>query len=64
MTKILVIEDQPQMRKNIALILEMENFQVLAAEDGRQGLDLAREQKPDLVICDVMMPGLDGSTAC
>ena len=40
MTKIVVIEDQPQMRKNIALILEMENFQVFTAEDGRQGLDL------------------------
>ena len=60
MTKILVIEDQPQMRKNIAFILEMENFQVFAAENGRQGLDLARKNKPDLVICDVMMPELDG----
>jgi DNA-binding response OmpR family regulator len=38
----------------------MESFQVFTAENARQGLDLVREQKPDLVICDVMMPGLDG----
>lgn len=60
MSKILVIEDQPQMRKNIATILEMENFQVFIAENGRRGVELARVQKPDLVICDVMMPELDG----
>jgi DNA-binding NarL/FixJ family response regulator len=60
MNKILVIEDQPQMRKNIAFILEMENYHVFAAENGRHGLDLVREHQPDLVICDVMMPELDG----
>ena len=60
MNKILVIEDQPQMRKNLAIILEMENFQVIAAENGRRGVELARSEKPDLVICDVMMPELDG----
>jgi DNA-binding NarL/FixJ family response regulator len=60
MSKILVIEDQPQMRKNLAIILEMENFQVIAAENGRQGVELARQEKPDLIICDVMMPELDG----
>ena len=56
MSKILVIEDQPQMRKNIAFILEMENYQVVSAENGRLGLEMVREHKPDLVICDVMMP--------
>ena len=60
MSKILVIEDQPQMRKNLATILEMEGFKVICAENGRSGLELARTEKPDLVICDVMMPGLDG----
>lgn len=60
MNKILVIEDQPQMRRNIAFILEMENFEVLTAENGRAGLQLAEEHLPDLVICDVMMPELDG----
>jgi DNA-binding NarL/FixJ family response regulator len=60
MSKILIIEDQPQMRRNLAFILEMEKFQVVTAENGRQGLESARRELPDLVICDVMMPELDG----
>jgi DNA-binding NarL/FixJ family response regulator len=48
------------MRKNIATILEMENFQVVAAENGKRGVELARTEKPDLILCDVMMPELDG----
>ena len=60
MHKILIIEDQPQMRKNLTTILEMENFQVVAAENGKSGVELARSERPDLVICDVMMPELDG----
>src|SRR5262245_23975770 len=60
MKTILIIEDQPDMRDNIATILEMENYAVLAADDGRQGLALAREEKPDIILCDVMMPGMDG----
>ncbi|MGC3956697.1 MAG: response regulator transcription factor [Verrucomicrobiota bacterium] len=62
MSKILIIEDQPQMRRNLAFILEMEKFEVLTAENGRQGLELARQHAPDLVICDVMMPESDGYT--
>jgi DNA-binding response OmpR family regulator len=57
---ILVIEDQPDMRENLATILEMEQFIVLVAENGRQGLELARDEKPDLILCDVMMPEMDG----
>jgi len=60
MKKILVIEDQPQMRRNIATILEMEGFQVMTAEDGAAGLEAAETSQPDLIICDVMMPRLDG----
>jgi DNA-binding NarL/FixJ family response regulator len=59
-TKVLVIEDQPQMRKNIATILEMENFHVLIASDGQTGIEMAKTQRPDLIVCDIMMPGLDG----
>lgn len=62
MSKILIIEDQPQMRRNLAFILEMEKFEVVTAENGRQGLELARQHPLDLVICDVMMPELDGYT--
>jgi DNA-binding NarL/FixJ family response regulator len=60
MKKILIIEDQPQMRRNLATILEMEGFEVAIAEDGNAGVARARESLPDLIICDVMMPELDG----
>jgi two-component system sensor histidine kinase/response regulator len=60
MSKILVIEDQGQMRKNLVTILQMENFEVLSAENGRQGIELAKKHRPDLILCDVMMPKLDG----
>ncbi len=58
--KILVIEDEPEMRRNLATILKLEKFTALAAENGRVGLDLARKEKPDLILCDIMMPELDG----
>src|SRR5438874_3138213 len=60
MTKILLIEDQAPMRESLILMLEMEGFEVLWAEQGRRGLDLARDGSPDLILCDVMMPELDG----
>jgi CheY-like chemotaxis protein len=60
MTTILVIEDEPDVRENLQEILELEDFNVLTAENGRIGLQLAIEQQPNLIICDVMMPELDG----
>ncbi len=60
MKTVLVIEDQPDMRENLATILLMEGFAVLEAPDGRCGLEIACEEKPDLILCDVMMPGMDG----
>jgi len=60
MPKILVIEDEPQMRKNILTILAMEGFDALGAENGRLGLEMIQTHQPDLILCDVMMPELDG----
>ena len=60
MPKILVIEDEPQMRKNILTILVMEGFDALGAENGRLGLEMIQTHQPDLILCDVMMPELDG----
>jgi DNA-binding NarL/FixJ family response regulator len=60
MKKILVIEDEPDMRRNLATVLRLEKFQPLTAENGRAGVELARKEKPDLILCDVMMPQLDG----
>src|SRR5271165_5584195 len=60
MKKILVIEDEPEMRRNLTTILRLENFHPLPAANGRIGIELAKKEKPDLVLCDVMMPELDG----
>jgi CRP-like cAMP-binding protein len=60
MKKILLIEDNKDVRENTKDILELANYQVLAAENGRIGVDLAKRFGPDLVICDIMMPELDG----
>lgn len=60
MKKILIVEDQAPMRRNIALMLEMEGFEVITAENGRLGVEKARAAAPDLILCDVMMPELDG----
>ena len=48
------------MRENTAEILELANFRVLQASNGRAGVELARRENPDLVLCDIMMPELDG----
>jgi DNA-binding NarL/FixJ family response regulator len=60
MKRILVIEDEPEMRRNLTTILRLENFDPLPAENGLVGVELAKRKKPDLVLCDVMMPELDG----
>lgn len=60
MKKILVIEDEPEMRRNLLTILRLEQFDVLGAAQGREGVELARREAPDLILCDVMMPELDG----
>ena len=60
MKRILVIEDEPEMRRNITTVLRLEKFEPLAAENGRVGVELARKERPDLILCDVMMPELDG----
>lgn len=60
MKKILVIEDEPEMRRNLLTILKLEQFQPTGAENGRAGLAAVKREKPDLILCDVMMPELDG----
>jgi DNA-binding NarL/FixJ family response regulator len=60
MKKILVIEDEPEMRRNITALLRYYQYEVVAAANGREGVEAARRDKPDLILCDVMMPELDG----
>lgn len=60
MKTLLVIEDQPVMRQKTVTILKMEGFEVFEADNGRMGIDLAVRELPDLILCDIMMPGVDG----
>lgn len=60
MKKILVIEDEPEMRRNITTLLRYHDFITIAAQNGREGLEAARRESPDLILCDVMMPEIDG----
>lgn len=60
MKKILVIEDAQSLRRDIVEMLSFEGYEVTGAEDGLVGVDRAREVNPDLIICDIMMPGRDG----
>ena len=60
MKKILLIEDNLDVRENTEEILSLANYKVLTAANGKIGVELAQHEKPDLIICDIMMPELDG----
>jgi CRP-like cAMP-binding protein/CheY-like chemotaxis protein len=60
MKKILLIEDNLEVRENTQEILMLANYQVITAENGKIGVELAQKENPDLIICDIMMPELDG----
>lgn len=60
MTTILLIEDNASLRRNITQILTIEGFSVLAVDSGPAGLAALREARPDLILCDIMMPGMSG----
>jgi DNA-binding response OmpR family regulator len=62
--KILIVEDDPGIQLSLKDEFESEGYQVLAANDGENGLKIILEKKPDLVILDVMLPGLDGYEVC
>jgi len=60
MKSVLVIEDNLDIRENTAEILEMAGYKTLTAENGKKGVEIAIKEKPDLIVCDIMMPELDG----
>ena len=60
MTKVLLIEDDTVLRENIAELLELSDFEVLTAPNGKLGLKSININIPDIIICDIMMPELDG----
>ena len=61
MDTILLIEDNPDILENLTEYLELEGYQILQANNGKKGIDLALEFLPDLIICDVLMPEMDGN---
>ncbi|MBI3149521.1 MAG: response regulator [Betaproteobacteria bacterium] len=60
MAKILVVEDENDIRNNLRRFLQLEGHEVIEAENGRRGVEQALAQLPELIICDLMMPELDG----
>src|SRR5215204_764051 len=60
MKSILVIEDNKDIRENTAEILDLAGYKIFTAENGKKGVDIAVREKPDVIVCDIMMPELDG----
>jgi DNA-binding response OmpR family regulator len=62
--RILVVDDEPDFLMAIKAMLEANGFDVLVASDGQEGLNLARQEKPDLIVLDLMLPKMDGYKVC
>jgi two-component system response regulator MprA len=62
--RVLLVDDDRAIRESLARALDLEGYEVITAADGAAALDLAREQHPDVIILDVMMPSVDGLTVC
>lgn len=62
--RILLVEDEADMVYALTLQLEAAHYEVLSAKDGQAGLDMARKEKPDLIILDLMLPKMDGYKVC
>jgi len=58
--RILIVDDEPDLVETLQARLEQENYQCLTANDGYNGLELARKERPDLIILDIMLPAMDG----
>ena len=61
---ILIVDDEPHLRNGLRRILEKEGYEVTTAPDGETALKLARDKKPEVVLLDIMMPGMDGREVC
>jgi DNA-binding response OmpR family regulator len=62
--KVLVVEDDPAARRLVSFALEQEGFEILTAANGLEGLKKTQAEKPELLVLDVMLPGLDGFEVC
>ncbi|MCK4244346.1 MAG: response regulator [Candidatus Omnitrophica bacterium] len=61
---ILIVDDEPELRRALTIRLEASNYQVLTASDGEEALNKMREESPDLIILDIMLPKMDGFKVC
>jgi CheY-like chemotaxis protein len=62
--RVLVVDDEPMMLEIAAGMLNASGFKVLTAMRGEEALEIARRERPEVVLCDIMMPGLDGREVC
>lgn len=62
--RILVVDDEPDFLMAIKAMLEANNFKVIVATDGQEGLNIARVERPDLIVLDLMLPKMDGYKVC
>ena len=62
--RILIVDDEPDLLETIQINLELEGYECLVAYDGFRGFERARQEKPDLIILDVMLPGMNGYKVC
>ncbi len=62
--KILVIDDEKEIIDTISLMLKARDYSVIPALDGQEGLEKAKSENPDLILLDIMMPGMDGYNVC
>jgi two-component system alkaline phosphatase synthesis response regulator PhoP len=62
--KILVVDDEPDVVDMLRMMLENASYEVVSAYDGKEGIEKAKEEKPDAIVLDLMMPGMDGFEAC
>jgi CheY-like chemotaxis protein len=60
MKTVLIIEDNLEIRENTTEILELGGFKVVGAENGKEGIAIAKDTRPDIILCDIMMPQVDG----
>ena len=64
MAKILIVDDDPDIRDAASIILESAGHEVVTAQDGLEGLELLKAEKPDMLILDLLMPKMDGFSVC
>ncbi len=62
--KVLIVEDDPTLLETLEYSLKRQGYQVYTAADGRVALEIARQERPDALVLDVMLPGLDGFEVC